>query len=403
MEKICSVVSRFIGADVFANIRGFIRNNSRYSKKEVGAMKKLLVFATCFLMLAAGAFAVADFEFSGGGEGAETGASAYGNLQKYISLQTGTTVSVWNDRGDIFTSSAMIAVGDGTYYIKQNLYPGVVYNFMFIGVTTGTAPNGLTAYTSYYDCALTGGYDAGFFVATSSEDVAGTRVGGAAYYSNQIGGDSRRFVRIPNDTPYDTNSTTGVWIYSNWSSSPVVSVAAVPSGNTQIDVTVGAYSSWGVSEEYKAIDVYGGGAWHIYKSSDIGATYALLASSTALELGAYLTTTDTGLDTGSTYYYIAIASDAYHGLANAISADASLTTQLADGAVAPSATPTTETANATARPSGLIPVYFKVEAPDWDYIEQHDNVVYLTPVGQDGRIWRDKVPGKICRVFLPKS
>jgi len=230
-------------------------------------------------------------------------------------------------------------------------------------------------------------------------------VPGAAYWTS-IGGDGRRMVVPPQDTGYTTAMTSGVWVYCNWMSSPVASIDATPASNTSVNVVLAAYGGWGTSvgEAGKAIDVYGGGKWDLYRALELDGIYALKASSTAAQLGANMTYLDEGLTSGSTYYYIAVASDAYKGAMNALAADGCLTTILADGTIdAAGKTPTAIGYDDYARPAAAIPVYFKVEAPNWDYIEKHDNVVYLTPVGVDGRLWPYKIPGKICRVYLPKT
>ncbi|MEA2081470.1 MAG: hypothetical protein U9O97_01840, partial [Elusimicrobiota bacterium] len=59
--------------------------------------------------------------------------------------------------------------------------------------------------------------------------------------------------------------------------------------------------------------------------------------------------------------------------------------------------------NASARPSAAIPVYFKVEKPNWDYIEANGYFVYLTPAGEDGRVYTNKIQGKITRVYIPRT
>jgi hypothetical protein len=338
-----------------------------------------------------------------GGPGAANGANEYGTIQKYISLQQGTTISSWVDRGSVATFAAMTPCGDGTYFYKANLFPGVVYNYMFFATVGGTAPAGLTADTTYYDCPRSDGDDAAFFVAIDSNNPNGTRTAGKAWFANAAGSDSRRIIQVPSNTGYTLASTSGVWVYNNWSSTPVATVSASPVSNTAIDVLVGAHSTWGTQESYKAIDVYAGGKWFLYKSTDMGGLYKLVASSTAVQLGSEMTYHDQSLTAGVTYYYVLVASDAYKGGMNAAAADGCLVTQLANGTTAPAAndTPATLTADAAARPATAIPVYFKVEAPDWDYISKNGNVVYLTPAECDGRFYQHKIPAVVTRAYLP--
>ncbi len=370
-------------------------------------MKKFLVFATCLLVsLSTCLFA----EF--GGAGAATGAQTYGGaLKKYISLQQGTTCSAWDNRGNVATYSPMTGVGDGTYYCRYDLYPGVGYNFMFFAVTGGsTPPVGLTGGATYYDAVPSSGDDTAFFLATSSVTPTAFKVAGAAYYRGcgTNNADARRYIVVPQDTGYSAASSSGIWVYNNWASTGVPSITVTLTGNTSVGVTLGAYTDWDTGEhkeEYKSIDIYGGGVWKLYRALGLGGNYALLASSTSAQLGASMTYDDkTGLLAGNTYYYIAITSDAYKGAMNALAADGCLARGLSDGTINPAGkTPTAVGYDGSARPADAIPVYFKVESPNWDYIKEHGNVVYLTPVGIDGKIWPYKIPGKICRVYLPKT
>lgn len=369
-----------------------------------GKMVRWLGLASCFLFLVSCSL-FADF----GGAGAPTADGTYGAAVKYISLQQGTTSSAWMNRGNIAAFAQMTSVGDGTYYCKYNLYPGAVYNYMFFATFgSSTPPTGITGGTTYYDCPRDSGDDAAFFVAVDSNNPTGTRRAGAAYFgAGNDSGDSRRILVVPQDTGYSLSSTSGVWVYNNWSSTGVANVDAIPVSNTSLNVTLGAYTTWGTGESYKSIDIYGGGKWFLYRATDLTGTYGLIASSTSANLGANMTYLDEGLTTGTTYYYIAVTSDAYKGAMNALAADGCLVRQLTGGATGPYAPsydqPSEISYDDYARPAAAIPVYFKVEAPNWDYIAEHDYIVYLTPVGKDGREWPYKMPGRICRVYLPKT
>lgn len=345
--------------------------------------------AVMFLLAAAGILRAAD-----GGGGAANGANEYGQIPKFISIQQGTDVSAWLDRGNVFISSAMSAVGDGTYLISASLYPGTIYNFIFFARTGGTAANGLSPNTTYYDCPRSSGDDAAFFIATDSSTPVASKQAGKAWFANVAGSDSRRIIQVP------TNASNA-WVYNNWSSTPVATVSALPSGGSSVDISIGAHSTWGTNEEYKAIDVYAGGKFYLYRAATIGGNYTRVASSTAVELGSNMVFRDSGLSTGTSYFYILIASDAYKGAMNANDADACLVRQLANGTTAPVGTPATITDDVAIRPAGAIPVYFKIEAPDWEYISKHGNVVYLTPSDVDGRFYTDKIQGVITRVYLP--
>lgn len=386
----------------------FIRPN--FNKKEVRIMKKFLTLAICYLLLATCSVVYAD-------QGSPGAYGAYGSVTKTIAITSGTATPA-NDRGawsgagradltnDAFLD--MTPAGDGTYFYKASLVPDAYYNFQFTGYTGATAPTGLTANTTYFDPVPAGGEaDAGFIVARSSTDVAGTAMKGRTFYGSTKDG-ARRYVRPPQDV--DTSGTRGAWVYCNWGSTPNVNMEANPTGSTSIRVKFNA-GWWGLGEAYKSLDVSASSdttaAYWIYFASGTGSaapdTYRLLFSTP----GWSDYCDHTGLVTGGTYYYIATASDAYKGSLNPAwpSVGACYLTQFGTMSVtAPTGYALNQISSATwARPSAAIPVYFKVEAPNWDYITSHDNVVYLTPYNCYNEPLPYRIPGKITRVYLPKT
>jgi len=325
-----------------------------------------------------------------GGSGASSAWGGNGVIKK-ISIQQGTSVSVWTDRGNIVQMAEMQPVGDGTYYIKistdYGMVPGATYNFLFFVVTPSTwAPSGLTPGTTYAEPVPNYGSDAGFVVCTDSTNVSGTLLPNAGYYSS-LNGDARRILEIP----YDVNQ---LWVYCNFASTPQITASALPAGKTSIELSWTPVGSWGSG--FPAVDVIVGGKYYIYRSSGLNLTYQLILSTA----GSVTSYTDTGLTTGVTYYYVFVATDAYKGAVNPATKtpDANLVTRTN----VDSATPN-DYYDAWARPSAPIPVYFKIEKPNWEYIEKHGYIVYLTPVGVDGRFYPFKVPGRIVRVYLPEG
>lgn len=353
-------------------------------------MKKFLSFVLLCGLMSGTAFAAM------GGAGA---ASGWGDtrVQKKISIQQGTGVSAWVDRGDILTASTMTAVGDGTYYIKvENLLcPGAIYNYVFMAVST-SAPTGLTSGTTYYDPTPNYGSDAGFVVCTDSANVSGTLQAGAGYYSGvgPTGSDGRRVLSIP----YDVSK---LWVYNNYGSTPsVTNVQASPTGANSVTVSWEHNSEWGTDEMFKPIDVIMGGKYLVYQSTGLASVYEFSTST-----HGYSTSISTqGLITGSTYYFVVVSSDAYAGLTNTPNTpDGNLATYAYSTVISTTAGGTDVPYSASARPSAAIPVYFKVEKPNWDYIEANGYLVYLTPAGADGRFYSNKIQGKITRVCIPRT
>jgi len=313
--------------------------------------------------------------------------STWGQVQKSIAIQPGTNVGAWSESGrSAATNSgnvdAMTAVGDGTYRYKAWLTPGSTYNFIFFARTSDSPPSGLTANTSYYDIIPDSGKGKGMITSTSSTTIAGANT--SSFIS--ISGDARRVVWIPSSL----SETATYYVFSNFGSSPTLTdVSATPSDQS-VYLTWVPYGEWGSSDEsMKAADVIAGGGYHIYRSSNtpIGSwTFEKILSTS----GSHMSYTDTGLTNGTSYYYVVVSSDAYNG------------TGFIDNMYSP-ASVSSSTYQAWARPAKPIPVYFKVEKLDWDYIEKHGFIVYLTPVGFDGRTYPNKIPAKITRVYLPKG
>ena len=377
--------------------------------KKIANCLWLIAFTLCYSLFAtSGLYAL----FGGPGAG-----STYGTITKTIAIASGTATpsddrGAWSGSGraaitnDVFQD--MTPVGDGTYYKGFNLSPGAYYNFQFTGYTGANPPKGLTANTTYNDPVPSGGNaDAGFIVARTSENPTGTAVAGNTYYGSTQDG-ARRYVRIP----YDVDTTKGgAWVYCNWGSTPNVNMDAYPTGGTSVRIEFNA-GWWGLGESNKSLDVAASSettaAYTIYFASNVAGqtpdTYRLMFSTPGWSDYA----DHTGLVQGGTYYYIATASDAYKGALNPSWPSVEACYQVLIDTIGADADPTGRAITdipyyVSARPSASIPVYFKVENIDWDYIEKHGYVVYLTPYNCYDERLPYRIPGKICRVYLPKT
>ncbi|PKN02093.1 MAG: hypothetical protein CVU77_01345 [Elusimicrobia bacterium HGW-Elusimicrobia-1] len=316
----------------------------------------------------------------------------WGNFQKKIALQRGVGVSAWEDRGDIsyeqygMYAATMSPVGDGTYQIKFDLYPGAEYNFAFFAVST-TPLAGVTTGLTYFDAVPNHGSDAAFIASTSPAAPLASDTRSAEYRS--IGGDARRYVAIP-----DLAQGTTFYVFSNWASTPSAptDLRARP-GDSKVHLTWGApYGWWGTgSQQYKAIDVIAGGAYVIYRSSvAAGGPYEIVASTP----GHCFSWTDTNVQNGVRYYYAVSSSDAYKGDAEGVLGDVNLCSDAAS-----SQTP-------GASPGQAVPIRFRVEGIDWKVIKEKGYLAWLTPnAASDGAppCPPARIPARLVEVKLSKT
>jgi len=293
----------------------------------------------------------------------------WGTLRKVIYIQDGTSISAWNLSGRYTTYYEMVPVGDGTYQVKVDLYPGE-YNFAFFALTDNSPPTGLLANTTYWDAVPASGKDIAFIGSVSSETVSDT---GNVYYIRAGDGGARRYLRVP-------DSTTNYFVYCNWASTPVVptNFRARP-GNGYVSLSWGyPYAYWGNSEEAKAIDIIVGGCYQILRSSEGAAgPYSLIASTPGYCFG-YI---DNSVDNGTEYYYILVASDAYRGAPG--QGDVNLAAA----------------SNAKfCRPDVSVPMRFRVEDIDLKKVRQSGYLVWLTPEGSDKYSQFNKIGGRMVWV-----
>lgn len=344
-----------------------------------------------------------------------------------IRVKEGNTTSAWLDRYD-YLSTATATVGDGTFELRIDLVPGAIYNYIFFasnaaegynGWYAEPVPDGSRADTIW---SAAGGVredaDPGTFVYTGSTTTAfdpasvNALNGYVSYVS--IGGDARRLLQMP-----DVTSGATVFIFNNFASMPrgAANLSAIIKSPTRVDLYwSGALGTWGAGSP--SLDILGG-RWLLYVSSGTGANPGQFSLITSLPGNATFYS-HPGLTTGTTYWYIFVASDTYAGTRwggdggnNTDSGYTGFTANLVRWISGSSVTWNSNqyVSNDTkARPQNPTPVYFRVENEhpkyyiagfNYDYVKEHDNVVYLTPVGYDARTYPHKIPATIIAVYIP--
>lgn len=325
-----------------------------------------------------------------------------------LAVQSGNSVSAWTDRGDETANSVawMTAVGDGTYQYQLNLVPNAVYNYLFFAKSVSTAT---ALYTPSFASGTinaepvpSSGRDAGTFISTNSNGSMpldqSVSVNGTLTYGT-ANGDGRRLLTMPDDL---WGSAT-VYVYNNFASTPtgvgdytVVGSSAGQAGGIVKLNFAGCLGYWGTG--FKSMDCLGGG-FQVYRGTDnnSGAQFTLKAS-----LGGRATFyNDVDVSTSQWYYYILVTSDSYSNTASTQMAFARLNrTVPTTGASWSSSDPS---ADKRGKPANAVPVIFKVEKMNEQYIKEHGNVVYMTPWGEDGRVYPNKVPGILMKVWVPGS
>ncbi len=350
-------------------------------------MKRFISFsllAICYLLFALPLIAQT------GGDGADP---RWGTIQRKIALQRGTHISAWdaNGRADVSLeqygtfAATMTPTGDGTFQIRFELTPGAEYNFAFFAISTQTL-TGITTGVTYFDAVPNSGSDAAFITSTSPFTPQFNNTASARYIS--IGGDARRFLRMP----YWLEGGTTFYVFNNWASTPTAptNFRARP-GNMRVDLSWGApYGHWGTTQEqYKAIDVIAGGAYHIYRSSiSAEGPYEIVASTP----GHFFSWTDTSVQNGIRYYYAITSSDAYRGAIGGPLADVQLASRREDSPVR------------TLTPGETIPTRFRVENIDWRVIKKRDYLVWLTPENAYDKYSQEyKTQARITQVKVSKT
>lgn len=354
-------------------------------KTRMGWAKNETKMAPVFFILFALFFAFGQQAFSDPGT-----QPAFGGIPKRISIQRGTAVSTWLDRGDIAKAAEMSPVGDGTWEYFTSLTPGATYNFIFFAVPTGTV-QGLTTGNTYYDTPPTD-YNGtiNFPTSTSSTTIVGNST---AWFGKAGSGDDRRLLYVPSG-----NSTYYVFCNFSHTPNPPSNIAANAGGPTRVTLSWNnPKDNWNSTD---LADVVAGGNYMIYRStSTSGGPFTLLVTTP----GYATSYEDLGLTLGVTYFYVMVSSDAYRG--------ASVTGKVNQSGIDDNfVMKFPDFSQDSARTAVGVPVIFKVDRPAQfkidaiDYAKIGDNAeVYLTPWDEDGRRYPWKMKGRIVSCYLPKD
>jgi len=299
--------------------------------------------------------------------------SNWGVLDKYLVIQPSLNVSAWETRSIV---TNMRPVGDGTYQVRMDLTPGQYYNYLFMAKTGTNAISGLNLNSTYYDQPPGTGK-----IPTSKNPNTIQYTNQAWYGKVTANEDQRRILFVPN-----LNDGESLYVFNNFNSTPNPpdTVEALP-GNTRVILNWSkAHGPW----KWDDVNVIAGGKYYLYYNATGAAdNYSLL---TTLE-GNVTSFTHTGLNNGTTYYYIIVSGDAYLGAGSEPFEHKKSDLPPPGGAAGN---------QAYATPRGTMPVYFKVEHIDWNVVEKGQYLVWLTPSEEDGRFYRNKRPGRIIKVTV---
>jgi hypothetical protein len=297
----------------------------------------------------------------------------WAKLQKYLVIQPSLNISAWEDRSFV---TNMTPVGDGTYQVKMMLTPGQYYNFVLKAVSGTNVPPGLDRNFNYYDQPPSTGY-----IPASRNPNYVEYTNKAWYGAVTSSGDARRILLVPNLNPGES-----LYVFNNFNAAPNLpdTIQALP-GNGQVVL------SWSMPlGQWKWMDanVTAGGEFLIYSStSSSGSNFSLLATLP----GNITSYTHRSLVNGTTYYYVIVVKDAYRQAAG-LPFEQKMTVFPPPFGGAP--------VQASAVPSGTIPVFFKVEHMDWNTVGEHGYIVWLTPEDEDGRCYFNKTGGRAVRAVL---
>ncbi len=310
----------------------------------------------------------------------EFAAESWSELSHYLAVHPGTQEPVWsNPENSKITEGAvkLNPVGDGTFEIVLKLQAGGDYNYILFARTGDSPPTGLQANYEYYD-AVPGG---GRIQAGTQPLVDADTTFTPAYYSS-VGSnyDNRRVLSIPKTL----SAGDSLYIYNNFAGrqTPPRNFAVGQYGDSATmlvwDYPVG---NWGASGEWaKAPDVIAGGTYTILRGPDTANLTPIDSIS-----GNKKVYVDTGLNSDSTYYYSMIAKDLYGGT------DTQPFTQLSSDTTAP------DSVNLS---NPKIPCIFLVHGLDWEYVQEHNHKVYLTPDSAQNKYFARRIPGVIARIDM---
>jgi len=298
---------------------------------------------------------------------------SFTNLQRRIILRQGTIFAA--NVNNALTNS-FIPVGDGTYYCKVNLIKGSDYNFIFQVFVNSN--------WKYEQLPAVGSFPCSYLSNSVTSSTAGRII--------KIDNDIRRKITIPN-----YGSGTNYYVFCNFGHHPNPPYLYLIPQDKKVIVRIKSQGRWDNSPEP---DVIYGGYFELYRSTTNGGPYNFITNLSPNPFGE-TEFIDTNVVNNTTYYYVVIAKDAYQGTNvapvdkevpvpdfNTFIAQKYIDANMSSGySLEKNVTPTSK-----------IKVIFKVQNIDWDFVEENDKIVWLTPIKEDARFYYNKIPARIERV-----
>ncbi len=300
--------------------------------------------------------------------------SQFSSIQRRLLIKQGILYSA--DINDVITNA--IPVGDGTYYFKLDLIRGGIYNFIFQAKMNNN--------WVYEQIPNTGAFP----TSTNNNSVSDKKGGTITRLDN---GNVRREITVPiNGDAY--------YVFCNFGHHPNPPTLIGKPGDKKIILTIKPIGRWG----YLQPDVVYGGKVSLYKAKVDRGPYTFL---TNLYFNGEnsITYTNKNLVNGTTYYYVAIVYDAYNGTNLSV-----IRGPLEKEIDVPDYDTYISQDNIDANmfsgyslqdsitPEKAIKVIFKVENIKWDVVKKNNYLVWLTPWNKDGRLYFNKLPGRILRI-----
>jgi hypothetical protein len=302
---------------------------------------------------------------------------SFSNVPRRILVRQGNLLSA--DVPDADTNA--IPVGDGTYYFRQDLIKGGKYNFIFQAKTKGA--------WQFEQLPPRGTFPVSVDNPSTPTDKKGGIINVMA--DNNI----RRTITVP-------SSGSAYYVFCNYGHHPnPPSLETVPQDGSVV-LKVRSSGRWGYFEP----DVEYGGHFQIYRSQSGGGPYVFVTN-IAASGGLVSSFTDHNVVNGNTYYYVATAVDAYGGT-NAVIRQGPFDKEVSlpdNNSFVDQQNPDASmysgySGELNVMPKQAVKVIFKVENIDWDTVEEHSRIVYLTPLEADGRYYMDKPCARISRVCV---
>ncbi len=298
------------------------------------------------------------------------------NISRRLLLKQGTLYS--SDLTSIISNAT--PVGDGTYFFKTDLVKGGIYNFIFQARVNNS--------WQYEQIPNTGAFP----TSTNNNNVTDKK-GGAMVQMDD--GNVRRKITVP-------SNASEYFVFCNFGHHPNPPEIEAEPGDKEVKLKIKAIGRWGYIEP----DVVYGGHIEVYRSTVDRGPYSLITN-LSVENDGYAYFTNKNLQNETTYYYVAIAYDAYQGT-NASVIRGPLEKEIdipdyntyisQDNIDANMFSGYAEQSAVT--PHKAIKVIFKVDNIKWDVVEKNNYLVWLTPADKDARTYFNKLPGRIVKVTV---